>query len=259
MNNSEKQREHFNTISERYISGRSNKNHLAYKNELWNQIFRELEKEQKTFSGKKILEAMSGESEILFRFFERDSNGEYFGFDYSDSMVLSAKAKNGHYAQIFQADILKWKEPVKYDIIILIGGLHHVPDHVSLALKNIVDSLKPGGLFINFEPTHNFFLFRWIRERIYKKNSLFEENSERGFELKDYENLLSENALNTIYKVYNGLVGYVLYYNPDAFPWLNIGTGKIASLFCKLDIFLGKTFLGKIFSFATFTINRKPN
>ena len=257
MNKSEKQREHFNKISERYISGRQNKNHLAYKDVMWQKVFSEIQKIQSDFRGMRVLEAMSGECEILLRFHDQFPEVRLFGFDYSDAMVESARKKNGNIANIFQADVLKWNEPEKYDIIVIIGGLHHVPDSAATALKNVYDSLKPGGLFVNFEPTHNFFLFRWIREKIYKKNSLFEESSERGFNLKDYEFLLNQTGFKNHFVMYNGLLGYVLYYNPDAFPWLNIGTGRIASFFSKIDMLLGRTVLGKIFSFASFSISRK--
>lgn len=67
--------------------------------------------------------------------------------------------------------------------------------------------------------------------------------------------------LNSDFKIrqqfYPGLLGYVLFYNPDAFPFLNKGGPKVSNLLCKIDIFLGKTFVGKMFSFNTFTIAKR--
>ena len=258
INPSEIQRLHFNKISARYNRGRSHENHLTYKQTLWNYIFAKLDK---ILPAKPILglEAMAGNCEISLKFLEKYPELRMHAFDLSDNMVLAArKQTEGKKIEVFQSDILKFKDQDnKFDFAVLIGGLHHVPDSAALALKNIHSCLKPGGLFVNFEPTHNNFLLRKIRERIYRKNDLFEENSERGFELRNYNDLLNGAGLKPRIQFYPGLIGYVLYYNPDAFPMLNIGPKLFSKLLCRLDLLFGNTFLGRYFSFATFTIAQK--
>ena len=258
MDKSEIQREHFNKISKLYLSSRENKNHLAYKQIWWDSLLNYLQKNL-IIKDKKMecLEAMCGIAEGSQFFIKRFPHFHFEGFDYSDEMVEHSKQVNGENVRIFQQDMLKFKSEKKYDLVIILGGLHHVPDGVSIALQNIYNSLKPGGLFINLEPTHNNWLFKKIRERIYKKNSLFEENSERGFELDQYNTLLTGNKFKILKQFYPGLVGYVLYYNPDAFPFLNIGNTFFSKFFSKLDWMLGKTWIGKKFSFATWTIAEK--
>jgi ubiquinone/menaquinone biosynthesis C-methylase UbiE len=258
VNTSEIQRLHFNKISARYNSGRSHENHLTYKQTLWNYVFAKLDN---IFPARpnQGLEAMAGNCEISLKFLEKYPDLRMHAFDFSDNMVLAArKQTEGKKIEVFHSDILQFKDrDNKYDFVVLIGGLHHVPDSVALALKNIHSCLRPGGLFVNFEPTHNNFLLRKIRERIYRKNDLFEENSERGFNLRDYNDLLNGAGLKPRIQFYPGLIGYVLYYNPDAFPMLNIGPKLFSKLLCRLDLLFGNTFLGRYFSFATFTIAQK--
>ena len=79
-------------------------------------------------------------------------------------------------------DITTFNSDKTYDIIIIIGGLHHVPTFCEDAVKMLKKNLKPKGHFIVFEPTHYNYLFRKVREKIYKKtNSLINKRKRRLF------------------------------------------------------------------------------
>lgn len=254
---SEIQREHFNRISETYITSRSNPKHLAYKALMWEYIFKKLEQHMRLDESALGLDAMCGNAEVADQFCDRFPGLRMHAFDYSDEMVASAKAAVRNPVHVYQQDVLAIEHENKYDFAVLIGGLHHVPHKVDVAMRNLHKALKPGGLFINLEPTHNNFLWRWVRERIYKKNDLFEESTEEGFRLKDYNRLLADSNFDVAYQFYPGLLGYILYYNPDAFPALNKGSVGIAKKLCKMDLSLGNTWFGKYFSFNTWTFARK--
>lgn len=253
------QKKHFDAIAKTYVSGRSGKNHLSYKSTLWFFFLSKV----KTFLPKRPdligLEAMCGNAEVSERVGAFFPQIKMDAFDLSEEMIaLSNRLKNRNIT-IFQKDILKFNEREKYDLIIVIGGLHHIPHDIEIGLRNVFDALKPGGIFINFEPTHNNFLWRIVREKIYKKNKIFEETSEKGFILNEYNKNLLESHFQIVYQFYPGLLGYILYYNPDAFPFLDIGPTWLARLLGNLDVFLGKTVIGKKFSFATFTIADKKS
>ncbi|OGL47435.1 MAG: methyltransferase type 11 [Candidatus Schekmanbacteria bacterium RBG_16_38_10] len=251
------QREHFNHISKRYIESRSGKNHLAYKEVLWRFILGKLAEYLPHKSHIMGLEVMCGNAEASKRIVNFFPTVTMHASDLSDSMVVVAEKIGEDRITISQGDILKLDQKETYDLIVVIGGLHHIPSNVQKGLHNIHNALKKGGIFLNLEPTHNNLLFRSVRERIYRTNSLFEENSERAFNLKEYHQYLADNKLRIIYQFYPGLLGYILYYNPDAFPGLNIGTPGIAKLMARMDIFLGRSFIGKFFSFATWVIAEK--
>ena len=122
--------------------------------------------------GKKIIESFCNKN-IL-----------YAGFDYSRPLVEEAQFRYPG-LDISIQDVTKYEATKEYDLIILIGGLHHVYAHTSDVLTRLTKALKPGGYFINFEPTQDNCIFRHIRERIYSKNLIFDEGTERAYDLSE--------------------------------------------------------------------------
>ncbi len=252
----EQQKQHFESISEKYFNARQNENHLEFKRLMWDLFFKKINsvlmKDKYT-----CLEAMCGYAEgykILNQY--TSLKLEYTGFDYSQELVRIA---NEIYPdlKIIHGNILNYTDKNKYDLVILLGGLHHVYSNVEKALQNINKLTEQGTLFINLEPTHNNWFFRKTRERIYKKNELFDCESEQGFELKELNSLFNSNGYEQIYQMYPGLIGYVLYYNPDAFEKLNIGTRFLVNAIFSIEKYFYTNFIGKYFSFATLTLWRK--
>jgi len=260
MNSQEIQRKHYNKIAFEYINKRSNKTTLAYRNCLWKEFLRLIKIEINKDKNCLCLEAMCGDCEGSVRLYKMFKNFRFEAFDYSEEMVKYAKHNKIYKDGILvirQLDILKFNEKHKFDCVILIGGIHHVYKNAQEVINKINRAIKPGGIFINFEPSNNLWILSKIREIIYNRNSVFESSSEHDFKLGDYNRMLANSGFKIIRQFYPGLLGYVLFYNPDAVPFLNMGGPKVSSLLCKIDIFLGKTFIGKYFSFNTFTIARK--
>ena len=142
--------------------------------------------------------------------------------------------------------------------MVLIGGLHHVPFHAKEVVKRLAPALKPGGFFINFEPTHGNTITQKVRERIYKKNELFDEETERAFSVKEWRHMFEQVGLEGHCVLFPGLLSYVLYYKPDAFPILNDGSLWLVNATFALDrIFFG-TILGQWLSFASFGVWHRP-
>lgn len=253
---SEIQREHYDSVSEKYISARKNENHQAYRDTLFGYVFGLIKKLKSYESPKTVLEAMCGNADNSLLFLKHFSDAEISGFDYSEKMVNDCRINHPE-LNVFHQDILKFEEKNRYDIVLLIGGLHHVFRDTDIVLKKIHSSLKQGGYFINFEPTHDNFLWKKVREGIYRKNEVFEENTEQGFDLKELNSSYRKADFEIIHQLYPGLLGYILYYNPEAFPRLNFGNPATASFFARLDILLGKIWFGKKLSFASFTIMKK--
>src|SRR5688572_16617563 len=124
MNEVERQRAHFESISETYLAARRERNHLRLKELLWRHALaghaalqapslRVLEPMCGYGEGKKLLEG------------NRAAPIQYTGFDFSRTLVEQAKA---YYpgAKIFLADVTQFQATETYDVVILIGGLHHV-------------------------------------------------------------------------------------------------------------------------------------
>ncbi|NNL89727.1 MAG: class I SAM-dependent methyltransferase [Marinicaulis sp.] len=252
----EQQREHFNAISERYLKGRCEENHILLKSLIWQHALSPLK--ELLPANAKILEPMCGSGEgleILTSVFSKEL--QYEGFDYSEDVVAAAKLRAG---KIWQADVTKFvPDRDDYDAAILIGGLHHVPDHAGRVVRNVSRALKPGGIFINFEPTNGTVLHRLIRERIYCANDIFDEETERAFSVSQLFGFFEKAGLECIRCTYPGLLAYTLYYNPYAFPTLNLGGRRAVKTAFGVDRPFLANVLGRLLSFATLSVWRKPD
>jgi SAM-dependent methyltransferase len=252
----EKQRQHFNEISDRYFSARKNPNHLLLKNLIWERFF----SRNKKIAGdvNRVLEPMCGMAEgydILSK--HLISNMEYNGFDYSEKMVEFAKEVRPALS-IGWNDVTTYKANVEpYDMIILIGGLHHVFSKASDVIKNLGGALRSGGYFVSFEPTQNNPITRYVRNRIYQSNDIFDEGTEQGFDFPDLERYFRDAGFTKVDEVYPGLLAYILYYNPDAFPFLNIGGTFAVRLLFTLDRLFWGNMIGRRLSFATLSLWKK--
>jgi SAM-dependent methyltransferase len=251
----EKQREHFNTIAEKYFSARRHPNHVALKRLIWEHFF--LRHPDLSNEIRSVIEPMCGMAEgfeILKQYTKADF--EYLGFDYSETMVAIAK-ENKPNLRIEWGDVTTFASPVPpVDMIVLIGGLHHVYSRTNDVIQNLKKALKPGGYFLNLEPTHNNWLARRARQNIYKSNSLFDSDTEQGFERVDLLSHFESAGYQKVDEVSPGLAAYVLYYNPDAFPALNVGGPALVKALFWLDRLFWTSWIGRKMSFATITLWR---
>lgn len=252
----EHQRKHFESVSNTYYRSRQDIKHLLFKEMLWTWFFGK-NRTQFTKNHYSVLEPMCGYGEgfdVLNKYL--NISFDYTGFDYSSELVRIVN-DNHPKRNITVGNILNYSSQQTYDLIILIGGLHHVYAQKELALKNVASLLSEEGIFITFEPTHNNFLFKKVRDVIYKRNPLFDSETEQAFELKELDCLFMNSGLNLIDQTYPGLLGYVMYYNPDAFPSLNIGTTTCLKHLFKLEKHFFTSLLAKYLSFATLSLWRK--
>lgn len=257
MDKIQRQREHFNSVSERYHDARQHPNHLLLKELIWSSFLgphNELKKDNLNVleamcgfaDGKRILESILG------------INVKYSGFDYSDDVLTTLKEEQPE-LNVFHADAGAVELTEQYDVIILLGGLHHVPHIAKQVVERLSKAIKPGGYFINLEPTSGNPLFTMIRDRIYKKNSLFDEETERAFDVKELLDFFTSAGMEAKDITYPGLLSYIMYYNPDAFPFLNIGGAPMVKTTFGLDRLFIRNVIGRTFSFATLSLWQKTN
>ena len=252
MDEVERQRAHFESISQHYLTARASANHLTLKALLWNDFLtrnaRRLGRVEQVLEpmcgygeGKAILEAGLG------------TTFEYVGFDYSRPLVEEASRRLPG-SRIFVQDITRFEAQAQFDVVMLIGGLHHVHAHSLEVLRRLSNALKPGGCMISFEPTHNNAIARRVRERIYRRNALFDAQTERGYDLAELNTLYAGAGLDILDQAFPGLLAYVLYYNPDAFPALNRGGVGLVRALYALERRLYRSAVARWASFATLTL-----
>lgn len=64
-----------------------------------------------------------------------------------------------------------------FDVVVVVGGLHHVHPHVDLAIERMWRLLKPRGYLCFCEP-HAGSLMDVVRRRWYARDSMFESNEQ---------------------------------------------------------------------------------
>lgn len=252
----ERQRDHFNSIAQEYFEARRGKRQVLLHYLLFQELFKGIHVDKPKI---KVLEPMCGFGEgrrIIEQFFGSDII--YEGFDYSDEIVKCAKQLDDT-AKIYVQDVTTFQTQNKYDIIIIVGGLHHVPNYAKEVVKNMTSILSEGGLFINIEPTYNNWLYKCGCEYIYRKNKLFDAETERRFSWKEMNQIYRTNNLEIERQIYPGLLAYLLWYNPDAFPALNKGSTKLVKWVFALDKLFMHNVIGKKLSVATFSVLKKQD
>ena len=90
-------------------------------------------------------------------------------------------------------------------------------------------------------------------------NDIFDTETEKDFRLDQLNKIYFNNGFHLLHQEYPGLLAYILYYNPDAFPFLNIGNKYLVRFFNFIDLIITKTGIGKKLSFATLSVMTKYN
>jgi SAM-dependent methyltransferase len=252
-----RQRDHFESVAADYIRGRESPNHLIFKERMWSDFFTGTEV---LFPKRRVrlLEAMCGYSEgkALFAKYISDQF-DYTGFDYSETMVAHAK-KHHPNDHIFLQDVMTFQTEEKFDMIILLSGLHHVYRHTETVLRRLRESLVPGGLFLSLEPTSNNPLMKFAGDMIYLRHRFFDAETEKRYTLSELNSAFNASGFSVVKQTFPGLLPYTLYYNPGIFPWLDKGSPGFARWLSDVERPLWSKSVGRIFSFATISLCQNP-
>ena len=100
----------------------------------------------------RILDIGCGTAEIL-KFLPLKTG--YVGYDVDGTYISAARQRFGQRGRfhfgVFDADAAKVEKP--FDIVLMLGALHHMDDDVALSLLSLVaDILSPSGRLITIDP-----------------------------------------------------------------------------------------------------------
>ncbi len=248
----EQQRNHFESISNDYNAARDNPRTLAVNDSIWSDASRIIQRYRKEEGeGPVILDAMCGIGSAW------DAMNKYLGhnfvyeaFDYAPSMVEAIKRRLPG-VNAWEQDITLFDAKERYDIIAVYAALHHVHLHIDKVVGNIYAALKPGGTFITYEPTHGNWVFKKIREAIYRNMDAFDEETERDFGVDELVHIAGNHGFRNILKTHPGLLSHVLWAVPGVFPFLNKGSERLVKTVLSLEKPFRKTKLARLLSFST--------
>ena len=251
-----RQTAHFDSVAETYRTARQHRNHRALKDLMWREFLRD--KDGLWADGLSVLEPMCGFAsgrDVLAAHLGRKF--DYRGFDNSAAVVDALRLSDPDLA-VTRHDVTRFEADAEHDLVILLGGLHHVPHAAARVVGALARALKPGGYFISFEPTDGNRAFAGLRRWIYRRNPLFDEETERSFTLAEYYAMFAHAGLRHVDSFQPGLLAYTLYYNPDAFPWLNVGGTGLVRAIWALERPFRRGAIGRTLSFATLALWQRP-
>ena len=121
----------------------------------------------------------------------------YTGIDYSDNLIGYAGQYNMTGNAEFQAVSLKeYKPKRKFDIVLMIGVLHHM-ENAEQGLAQVIDLLKPGGWVLVNEPQSSNLLIQLLRIIRTRTDAAYSED-QHNFSPSELEQLFDKAGLQNI-------------------------------------------------------------
>jgi len=126
-----------------------------------------------------------------------------------------------------------------FDNVVMLGGIHHVPDRAKL-FAEVRRILKPGGCLYFREPLDDFLLWRAIRRIIYRFSSALDHTTERPLRRGETEAALALAGLDLqVWRTF-GFIGFCLFMNSDVLVFNRLfrfvpGIRALTRMACRID------------------------
>ncbi len=122
--------------------------------------------------------------------------GRYVGVDYSEKLIAYARARHASSAAEFVCrDIKDLDDTDTFDVVLLIGVLHHIQD-VPAALEQMKQRLRPGGVIVANEPQRGNPLISVLR-RIRKRTDANYSDDQVAFSAAEIERIFADCGFDT--------------------------------------------------------------
>jgi len=126
-----------------------------------------------------------------------------------------------------------------FDSVVMLGGIHHVPDRDAL-FEQLFRILKPGGVFVFREPVSDFWLWKMLRAVVYRLSPILDHETERPLTYEETVPVLEKAGFSIEnWKTY-GFFGFCIFMNSDvlffnrAFRFIP-GIRGITRAFARID------------------------
>lgn len=161
-----------------------------------------------------IAEICCGHGEALIAFKDKYKLG--IGIDISVKMLnIAKKSTDNTKTTLIQGDAtLLPLSDNSVTSVFMLGGIHHVNDRVRL-FEEINRILKPGGRFYWREPLNDFFLWRWIRNVIYKISPTLDDSTESPLRFHQTRAALNKAGMKLEKWETYGFIGFCFFMNSD--------------------------------------------
>lgn len=162
--------------------------------------------------GKQVLEAMCGGGQTTNYLMEKGAS--VTGLDISPRQTANFSTRHPE-ARVLCGSILKSGiSDASFDVVSVVGGIHHMPPHVDESIEEIHRILKPGGHFCFMEP-HSEAVVDRVRRAWYKRDPLFAKNEE-AINMSELRRTFADR-FNFKHEYFLGNVGYLFVLNSMVF------------------------------------------
>ncbi len=101
-----------------------------------------------------------------------------------------------------------------FDTVVMLGGIHHVPDRQAL-FQQVFRVLKTGGVFYWREPVSDFWLWRMLRAIVYRLSPMLDHATERPLIYSETVPVLEAAGFSEINWRTYGFFGFCIFMNSD--------------------------------------------
>lgn len=168
------QRQHYHEIHKAYLDHYFDAESMVYRDRfLYQPMLNGLD-----LNDKDVLEVASGSGFNSKAWLEKFPRGRFTGLDVSRCACEDYRNSVG--CRAWEVDLLKGPFPnEQFDVVFVIGGLHHCIRDLPLAIKNIASFIRPNGFFLMMEPNGEYFL-EPLRKIWYRRDRFFEADTEEA-------------------------------------------------------------------------------
>jgi ubiquinone/menaquinone biosynthesis C-methylase UbiE len=163
------------------------------------------------------------------------------GVDVSTSMLHKAQASFDNTSLHFvQGDATQMPlAEDTFDTVIMLGGIHHVPDRNAL-FQQVFKILKPGGVYIWREPVSDFWLWKFLRAIVYRLSPILDHETERPLTWDETVPLLEDTGFVVEQWRTCGFFGFCIFMNSDVLYFNRLfrfvpGIRPITRVFARFD------------------------
>lgn len=229
------QSDHYDKVADQYIENLSYPHTIEYMSFLDDVFFASLQDGELGT----VAEICCGRGEAFELLKHRLSRG--VGVDVSVNMLRAALDEHREpHLQFLQGDATMLPlAGASFDNVVMLGGIHHVRDRQAL-FNEVFRILKPGGRFYFREPVSDLFLWRLLRDIIYRLSPALDYETERPLLHSETVPPLEKAGLSCEYWKTHGALGFMLFMNSDVLVFNRLfrflpGIRTLTRAFTRLD------------------------
>ena len=201
-----RQTQHYEAIHEDYERHYYDSSAMAFRDKfIYDVLFAGLD-----LNGKIVADLASGSGHNSVAVRRRFPGANVVGFDISSKACEAYERNTG--AKAHQIDLMSGSDyGVRADVAMVFGGLHHCAANLPQTFKTAAHIVRPGGLFLMFEPNRQYFL-EGARQAWYRLDKYFDQETEAALNHGAMAKLASEYFSPTLCR-YMGGPAYFLIFN----------------------------------------------